>query len=121
MKLKANAVLQCALLSILLCNQQLSGLLLLLLLYYQALTLRYGEPRDLEVLTQLAGSLTTALGTHWLGVNDLCGSGRLDSILRSIAAVGSSRAGGDGGRAAATAAGGKQKAEIGLQQLSKLQ
>lgn len=94
------------------------SLLLLLLPLLQALAVRYGEPRDMELLTQLAGSVATALGTHWLGINDLSGSGRLDAILKGITKVGSSSVSGDG--SGLPAAGGKQKAELGLQQLDIL-
>jgi hypothetical protein len=82
----------------------------------------------LEVLTQLAGSLSASLSPHWLGLIDLDGGMGLQQLLQRLeAAKGgpAAAAGGDGGGGAADGGDGgsnlKRKVEMDLSQLSQLQ
>lgn len=72
----------------------------------QALVLRYGELRQLEVLTALAGAATSALGPHWLGLHDINGHLGLDNLMKEAAADPNSS--------------GRQKVELNLGQLGML-
>jgi hypothetical protein len=69
----------------------------------QAVTLRYGEARQLDVLSALAGAATSSLGPHWLGLQDLSGNLGLDKLMKAAAEES------DGS--------GKQKVELNLAQL----
>lgn len=73
----------------------------------QALTLRYGEPKDLQLLKELAGAASgSALGPCWLGLIDINGQLGLDKLMKA---------------ANETAAGsGRQKVELNLGQLGLL-
>lgn len=73
----------------------------------QALTLRYGEPKDLQLLKELAGAASgSALGPCWLGLIDINGQLGLDKLMKAAneAAAGS----------------GRQKVELNLGQLGML-
>jgi hypothetical protein len=76
--------------------------------FVQAVTLRYGEVKQLEVLSVLAGAATTSLGPHWLGLVDIDGQLNLDGLMRQkqqgVDAQGE----------------GKQKVELNLEQLGLL-
>jgi hypothetical protein len=48
-------------------------------------TLRYGEVRQLDVLSVLAGAATSSLGPHWLGLQDLSGNLGLDKLMKAAA------------------------------------
>lgn len=76
--------------------------------FVQAVTLRYGEVKQLEVLSVLAGAATTSLGPHWLGLVDIDGQLNLDGLMRQK-------------QQGVDAAGdGKQKVELNLEQLGLL-
>lgn len=74
----------------------------------QALVLRYGEVRQLDVLTALAGAATSALGPHWLGLQDINGHLGLDKLMKEAAAATDSNGSG------------RQKVELNLGQLGLL-
>jgi hypothetical protein len=64
----------------------------------------------MDVLTTLAGSLSTSLSPHWLGLIDLDGSMGLQALTQKLATPGSAAAGD-----------GKRKVEMDLSQLGQLQ
>ncbi|KAF8063037.1 trappc6b [Scenedesmus sp. PABB004] len=64
----------------------------------QALALRYGEPRELELLTRLAGALTEAFPHHWLGLVDLTGHMGLAQLQAAAGAATATGGGGDAPR-----------------------
>jgi hypothetical protein len=80
----------------------------------QALTLRYGEPRHVDVLTVLAAAVPAALGFHWLGLTDFDGSVGLEDAVR--AAAGST----PGSSPGSSGGGGRRRVELNLEQLGAL-
>jgi len=57
----------------------------------QAVALRYGEPRETDLLTRLAGALTASLSPHWLGLIDLNGYMGLQKLIDAAAPAGASK------------------------------
>jgi len=74
--------------------------------FVQAVALRHGEVKLLDVLTALAGAATSALGPHWLGLWDIDGQLGLDKLTKAA-----NEADADGGR---------KKVELNLGQLGVL-
>lgn len=67
--------------------------------------LRYGEVKQIEVLSALAAAVTSSLGPHWLGLIDIDGNLGLDRLMKAANAAGAE---------------GKQKVELNLEQLGLL-
>ncbi|WIA19931.1 hypothetical protein OEZ85_005819 [Tetradesmus obliquus] len=83
----------------------------------RALALRYGEPRDMDLLTTLAGALSASLTPHWLGLIDLDGAMGLQQLMQQLAAAGSAAA----GAAGSDGGGSRRKVEMDASQLGQLQ
>jgi hypothetical protein len=77
----------------------------------QAVTLRYGEVGELDLLARLTGAVSASLSPHWLGLIDLNGQMGLQQLLDAAATAANNRA---------SAADGKRKVELTAQQLPDL-